>query len=178
MVIRKANHMDIHGIANVHIRSWKETYKGIIKQDYLDNLKVDDRIPLWSQVLADGDSIVYVAEDLESKIVGFASFGVRRPLVKKTDGELYAMYILEDYHRKGLGKLLFENGLHDLQVRGITSLSVWVLADNPSRSFYESFSPLKVKSETIRIGDSLYKEDFYEWPDLNELAANVMKRNS
>ncbi|MFC8561731.1 GNAT family N-acetyltransferase, partial [Peribacillus frigoritolerans] len=35
MKIRKAIEEDVDGIANVHINSWKTTYKGILPDQYL-----------------------------------------------------------------------------------------------------------------------------------------------
>ncbi|XJZ26601.1 hypothetical protein ACF5W4_14725 [Bacillota bacterium Lsc_1132] len=52
---------------------------------------------------------------------------------------------------------------------GFITMTVWVLAENPSRAFYESFCPLKVKTETVSIGDCLYKEVLYRWQDLHQL---------
>lgn len=41
--IRKAILNDIPQIVKLHIDSWNETYKGIISQDYLDNMKKNER---------------------------------------------------------------------------------------------------------------------------------------
>ncbi|WP_274857053.1 hypothetical protein [Bacillus methanolicus] len=43
MIIRKAVGDDAAQIARVHVKSWQETYKGLIDQNYLDNLKIEKR---------------------------------------------------------------------------------------------------------------------------------------
>ena len=37
--IRNATLEDIESVAKLHVDSWRETYAGIISQDYLDNMK-------------------------------------------------------------------------------------------------------------------------------------------
>lgn len=46
LIIRDANIKDIPEVAKLHINSWNKTYKGIIFQDYLDDMKnnLDKRI--------------------------------------------------------------------------------------------------------------------------------------
>ncbi|PJN55835.1 hypothetical protein PAEVO_25570 [Paenibacillus sp. GM2FR] len=43
MHIRHANEQDAAGIANVHVNSWKTTYKGIVDDSFLENLSAADR---------------------------------------------------------------------------------------------------------------------------------------
>ena len=39
IIIRKATLDDIEEVALLHVNSWYETYKGIISQSYLENMK-------------------------------------------------------------------------------------------------------------------------------------------
>ncbi len=41
-VIRKANIDDKSAIARIYVNSWKFAYKGIVPQDYLDSLSVEE----------------------------------------------------------------------------------------------------------------------------------------
>ena len=40
-------------IAEVHVRSWKGAYPGLIPQSYLDALRAEDRVGAWDETLAD-----------------------------------------------------------------------------------------------------------------------------
>ncbi|MBT2640568.1 GNAT family N-acetyltransferase [Bacillus sp. ISL-39] len=171
MQIRKATKDDASGIARVHVRSWQETYQGIISQDYLDTLKVEDRKPLWEKSLSESANIspVFVAINPEGEIVGFASFGKERSGNFKADGELYAIYILKEYQRGKLGLRLLQAGVDDLLNQNYESILVWVLADNESRKFYESLQPQKAGEEVVKIAGREYVEVAYMWRDLQLL---------
>lgn len=43
MKVRHAVQQDIPKIAEIHVKSWQTTYQGIINQDYLDGLNIEDR---------------------------------------------------------------------------------------------------------------------------------------
>ncbi|MBT2686555.1 GNAT family N-acetyltransferase [Bacillus sp. ISL-37] len=171
MQIRKATKDDASGIAKVHVRSWQETYQGMISQDYLDSLKVEDRKPLWEKSLSESadTSPVFVAVNPEGEIVGFASFGKERSGKFNADGELYAIYILKEYQRGKLGLRLLLAGLDDLLKQDYESMLVWVLADNESRKFYESLQPQKAGEEVVKIAGKEYIEVAYIWRDLKLL---------
>lgn len=49
MKIREAIVSDAKGIAKVHVDSWRTTYKGIIPDDFLNNLSYEQRTKLWEE---------------------------------------------------------------------------------------------------------------------------------
>jgi hypothetical protein len=42
MNVREARLEDARAIAEVHLASWKTTYRGIIAQEYIDGLRVEE----------------------------------------------------------------------------------------------------------------------------------------
>jgi ribosomal protein S18 acetylase RimI-like enzyme len=176
--LRKATKNDASGIATVHVRSWQETYQGIINQDYLDSLKMEDRKLLWEKGLSESadTSPVFVTVNPEGEIVGFASFGKERSGHFKADGELYAIYILKEYQREKLGLRLLRAGLDDLLKKDYESMLVWVLADNESRKFYESLQPQKAGEEVVKIAGKEYIEVAYMWSDLGLLHQAIIEK--
>lgn len=169
MKIRKANKKDAKGIAEVHVKSWQETYKGIVDQKYLDNLKVEDRLRMWERGFSENKiGVVFVAENSDGEIVGFASFGPERTKQYGADGELYAIYLLEEYKRRKIGSKLFYEGIKELMT-DYSSVLVWVLEDNDSRLFYEKFEPEKAGEEEITIAETPFKEIAYVWKDIKLL---------
>ncbi|WP_389362417.1 GNAT family N-acetyltransferase [Cytobacillus spartinae] len=175
MNVRKANRKDAKGIAHVHVQSWRETYKGIINQDYLDSLDEDKRYHMWKESLeTNGDQPLFVAENDAGEIIGFASFGKERTKKFEIDGELYAIYILAEFKGKKVGTKLFLAGVQELLRQDIKSLLVWVISNNPSKRFYESFNPIKVKEEEFRIAGEELIEVAYSWNDLNALKTSLV----
>lgn len=167
MKIRKANLEDADKIAAVHVASWKETYNGILKEEFLSNLKVEDRLDLWKETLSNPkeEAPVLVAEDHQGEIVGFASFGPERSEAD-IDGELYAIYILKSNVGQGIGTQLFKEGIKLMQSEGYSSLLVWVLNENPSKYFYESMGGQRYQQEEIRIAGENHLEISYIWKEL------------
>jgi L-amino acid N-acyltransferase YncA len=174
-MIRKAALDDAKGIAEVHVESWKSAYKGIISDQFLSELKVDDRLPLWETSLSDpkDEAPVYVAVNQEGDIIGFASFGIERERKNENEGELYAIYLLNEVKSKRVGTHLFYTGVKELIKHKFKSVRVWVLANNPSVKFYEKFGPKIVEVKTIQIGDASHEEIAFQWDNLYELLHNL-----
>ncbi|RLQ91084.1 GNAT family N-acetyltransferase [Falsibacillus albus] len=173
-MIIKAKPEDARGIAEVHVKSWQQAYKGIVDEDYLKSMSVERRYTLWKKSLAQ-DHHVYVLKE-NSTVVGFAAFGKERTNSFGIDGELYAIYILEEYKRKGAGTEFLRQGIRDLIAEGFSSINVWVLEDNPSKHFYESFTPEHLGEEIITIGGRDFKELCYGWSDIHNLYQKIRKK--
>lgn len=76
MRVREAKISDATGIALVHVESWRTTYKSILPKEFLMNLSYKRREQFWETSIPEGN--VFVAENDEGKIVGFASGGIER----------------------------------------------------------------------------------------------------
>lgn len=169
MIVRKALPADASGIARVHVDSWRTTYRGIIPDSVLDNLSVEKRENHWKQDLRQGKNWTFVAENTEGEIVGFACSGPERTQAYGYDGELYAIYLLREYQRQGIGRRLVRSAAQALVANGSRSLLVWVLAENPSRRFYEALGGEKVAEKPVTIGEATLQEIAYGWKNLGVL---------
>jgi GNAT superfamily N-acetyltransferase len=104
--IRAATEHDAVAISHVHVQSWRTTYAGIVPEEYLATLNETERLLLWRDWLT-RDIRVYIA-DLDGEIVGFISGGAIRERVQTYDAELYAIYLLEQSQRQGIGTALLK----------------------------------------------------------------------
>ena len=77
MIIRDAELRDARGIAEVHVRSWQAAYAGIVPDEDLAQLSVDEQEQFWAQILSKGvrATFVLVNRDL---VVGWSGFGPAR----------------------------------------------------------------------------------------------------
>lgn len=168
MIVREANFSDASAIAKVHVDSWRTTYRGLVPDDFLANLSYEQRQSMWERHLnnTDSETFVYVAEDESGQVVGFVSGGPERTGHQVHRGELYAIYILEACQRRGIGRGLFEAVVERLERGGLSSMLVWVLADNPSRRFYESLGGELAGKQQITIGGATLDEVAYGWADI------------
>ncbi len=98
MRIREAVLEDAEGIARVHVDSWRTTYKGIVSETVLQQLSYEQRAENWRRGI--GKNALYVAEDESGRIVGFATGGKERTGNYDVDGELYAIYLLNEVQGK------------------------------------------------------------------------------
>lgn len=173
MLIRPARISDAEGIARVHVDSWRTTYPGIFTDDYLASLNYEQRSGVWETILSEADETKpnYVAVDDDDVVAGFAGGGPERSGDSELDGELYALHLLEDSQRLGVGRRLVTSVASDLARNGMVSMFVWVLEQNrPACLFYEALGGLPVREQKISIGGVTLDEIGYGWPDIRTLA--------
>lgn len=172
MIVREAKLSDVQMIAQVHIDTWRTTYREIMPEDYLAKLSYQKREIAWRQVLStggDSDQFVYVAEEDSGQIVGFASGGKERTGDPVYKGELFAIYVLDVYQQKGVGHRLTLSVGDRLSQLGFHSMLVWVLADNSACKFYEAIGGQKVYEKQTERGGIILNEVAYGWTDVREL---------
>lgn len=168
--IRAARLEDVPGIAHVHVETWKTTYRGIVPDRILDNLKAENRAAQWNRVLSNPESaeFVYVAVDDADTVVGFLSGGPERENTAGYDGELYAIYVLQTAQGAGIGRALTEKCIQRLMAQHYKAMLVWVLAENPSRKFYEALGGHYIKEKALDFDGTPITEVAYGWPDLSQ----------
>jgi len=168
-VVRPADVDDAAAIAQVHVDTWRTAYRGLLPDDFLaalDQAGYEDR---WRRTLTGGAGRVYVAED-RRQVVGFASGGPERAGEEGFDGELYAIYVLEDAQGRGHGRRLVQAVAQGLRERELQNMIVWVLRDNhQARHFYERLGGAYVRSQPITIGSALLQEVSYGWRSLDDI---------
>jgi ribosomal protein S18 acetylase RimI-like enzyme len=172
MIVREARAEDAISIAKVHVDSWRTAYRDIIANTYLEALSYDDREHYWQSLLErpERTTLVYVAEDDDGEIVGFASGGPEREGNPTYKGEVFAIYILQQAQRRGIGRQLTAAIVQSLVQQGIESMLIWVLADNPARKFYEALGGQYLQEKPIEIGGVKLLEVAYGWTNIRPLA--------
>ncbi len=165
---------DAAAIARVHVESWRSTYAGMLPEKMLlkfSNARHEAR--WWRDVVGRywHRHYVYVAEHETNGVIGFGSAGASRDWEFDQRGEIYALYLLDEYHGSGIGKALFMALLTRLVEERRPSLVVWVLSTNPSRYFYEALGGRRIAVRKDRMGGVEVEETAYGWEDLDELLA-------
>ena len=147
-LVRDATPTDARKIATVHVATWQHAYAGLLPEDFLAGLDVNQRAENWHRRISDPPDrgFVLVYEQL-GRIRGFASGGpsrdgeggAARAEGPGKIGEVYAIYVDPACQGQGAGTRLLGAAARSLAEAGFTEASLWVLADNhPSRRFYES----------------------------------------
>lgn len=130
---------ETRGKAYVHWKSWQETYAGIVDAGFLKQLTLEK----CEAIALRPTENTRIAMDGE-RVVGFAVVGLCRDsdCSAPDDGEIYAVYVLSAYQKRGIGYELMMRCLDML--RGCKRVYLWVLRDNRAAvSFYErlGFAP-------------------------------------
>lgn len=127
MQLREARVGDELAVAEVHVRSWQVGYRGLIADDYLDDLRPEDRAGRYTFGVDDPLTIVAVTD----RIRGFAT-------IFPGAGELGAFYVDPPSWGTGLGRALIIEAERRLARRHVVA-GLWVLAGNVrARRFYEA----------------------------------------
>lgn len=168
MRIREATIRDADAIARVHLASWKTTYPGIIPQEYIDGLRVENGIARWQKQLAEKTTTTLVGED-EQGVFGFITGGAIVHPVDGYQGELGAIYLLASHQGKGAGAVLVRRLASELRRQGFGNMAVWVLRENPACGFYRRMGGVVVGEQTIEIGGKALPEVAYGWPEIGVL---------
>lgn len=166
--IREATVADCAAVARVHVRSWRESFAGIVPQSFLDKMSVERRAEAFAGRFKDDAYRMFVAEVAGRGVVGFADFGEPREVIDGYDGELYAIYLLPEFQRRGIGRRLFARGVRFLVGRGKGSVYLLALAVSPYRSFYEKMGGRVVGRKQVEIEGVTFDEFVYGFDDLRE----------
>jgi ribosomal protein S18 acetylase RimI-like enzyme len=140
--VRRAVRDDAAPIGGVHVRAWQVAYRGLMPDELLDGLSVEEREKMWQQALAGEESpAVYVAVD-DGGVVGFCAVAAPSRDEDAADdvAEIAAIYVDPNAWRVGIGRALMEVALADLRADGWRWVTLWVLAENhAARDFYARF---------------------------------------
>ena len=170
IIIRAATVNDAADIANVHINSWREAYEGLLPSNFLDDrpLHFKNRYELWKNVTVNNDQVTLVAESQEHGVVGFINGKNGRDDDLKDHAEVWCIYLLKKYHGQKIGFKLLKTFFDKQKELGYKKCYLWVLAGNPTISFYEKaggkFSG-RIKED--QIAGQKVSELCYFWDEIN-----------
>jgi ribosomal protein S18 acetylase RimI-like enzyme len=138
MRIRPAEPSHAMAIARVHVRAWQVAYRSLMPQDYLDQLRPEDRAerydfthqdPLkpYTIVACDGDVILGFATTMPSRDEDLSDYG-----------ELCALHVDPEQQGRGIGAALIAAARNHLAQSGFRQACLWVLEGNARATrFYE-----------------------------------------
>ena len=171
MGIRIAGSNDSTAIAALHAESWRNSYRGILADDYLDGRILLERIGVWCERFRAPKprQYVVVAED-QGALVGFAcAYGNADD---RWGTNLDNIHVLPTGKRKGIGSTLIANvaswSSRNYPGKG---LFLWVFERNlPARHFYERLGGV-IAGDTIWTAPegTQVKQLRYVWENPAEL---------
>ncbi|MBO7452375.1 MAG: GNAT family N-acetyltransferase [Clostridiales bacterium] len=150
MIIRQATEEDVRQIAEILVEDWQTAYRGIIENDYLDSMNVEERY----QIEVRRFEKYIVAED-DNEVVGYAWNEMADD--EASDCEIIALYVRYSMRKNGIGKALMLRSMDMFREAGKKNMIIWCLEDNhESRKFYEKMGGKQYKNGTHRWGNREY----------------------
>ncbi|MEM1485213.1 GNAT family N-acetyltransferase [Oscillospiraceae bacterium PP1C4] len=137
MFIKQATAQDAKTISHIHASSWKAAYRGMIPQQYLDELQDDFWVSAFQSWIDTNPIKALLIYDNELP-VGCIVYGKSRDDKLPEWGEIISIYLIPAYLGKGYGYKLFNSALDDMKHAGYHDIYLWVLEDNEAaKKFYE-----------------------------------------
>lgn len=150
--IRRATSSDADALGAMHGQCWDETYRGLVADSEIDR-KIATTVESWRTQFAQSPEPIVWLGYVDGQLAGFISVAERgaedpRPL------EICALYILQEYHRSGLGTMLMDTAVGDAPA------FLWCIEGNTSaENFYRArgFTPGRLEPWTAAgVNDVLY----------------------
>lgn len=163
---RTATPADTEHIAALHARSWQETYRGIMPDDFLDDDVADERLAVWQERFTEtpANCRIIVAE-VGEELAGFAC-------VFTNDESVYGalldnLHVASQFKGRGVGRELIRQAAEWVQhQRPKSRFHLWVYDQNhAARAFYDYLGATNYHAIEGEFGTVLR----YIWPDTQTL---------
>ena len=153
-IIRRRELKDCEGIARVVTIAWNETYKGIVPDWFLEELKVNEkeRAQKTKEKFNEKDNHQFVLE-YKNEIVGFVNCGKSEDEELNNCGEIFALYILKKCQGNKLGRKLVNIAVEELKSLGFNQMIIACLKGNPTNEFYKYIGGKYLKDGVFKIVD-------------------------
>lgn len=169
--IRRATESDARGIAHVLVDGWQTTYAGILPPAFLAAFSYDSHEANTRELLRTlpDTSVALVAVE-HGSIVGVALVRTALDVEDEFEAELDALYVVGASQRRRIGSRLLGRVVEWADGRGIRSIRVWVLKENPFRTFYDRLGGQLLPHERHDdFGGATVTSVSYGWRDLRAL---------
>ncbi len=167
ITVRLGGELDVDRVAEIKVRSWAQTYGGLIPEAALRPL-LDQRAQTASLHAALGEqgSLLLVAEREPEGVVGFAfAFLERSP-----EPWLESLHVFAELRRHGAGTLLMRATAAHVTAAGHRSMRLGVVEGNAAAErFYERLGAVDAGFEPVTWAPGAMHH-IYRWPDLRALA--------
>lgn len=167
VTVGRADPGDAVGIAAVHVTVWRNAYPGMLPDHSLARLSQPRLAARYDMAIRQGAGVLVARAG--SQVVGFATMS-RCPPGAPAEGEVETLYVLDDWRERGIGRALLQAAARQLQALSCRSMFLWVLAQNPSRWFYERCGGRAVLRSTTHVGGESVPQVAMVWDPIGTLS--------
>lgn len=173
--LRQAIFSDFTAIAELHAENWRQTYRGILSDQFLDHEVKKDRLETWQERLqSPGPNQLVIVATLHDAIQGFCCLFLNDDPVF---GSLIDnLHVTASMQKSGIGKMLINDCINQICDKAHTKkMYLWVYeANNNARIVYERlggklFETVEKKNEDGHIQNICR----ITWEDVSLLSTRV-----
>lgn len=169
---------DARGIARIHAKAWKNTYRGIMPDEVLDGMSEEAGTPRFEarirehlQTKSEYPFLVAVEND---RIIGFSHAIKPEDPTVRFDFAIKAIYVDPSFQGLGAGTQLVLETIERMVKQGYRSMVIWAASQNPWRRFYEKLGGTVIDdTQTIEIGGKKIPHTIYGWDDVTALIRSI-----
>ena len=148
-------------IAKLIKDGWNSAYKGIISDEYLENMDVEKISKSWKEGIEKNKNNIFVYKE-NNHIIGVIRFGKAEDSILKNTGEIFVLYIKPEEKRKGFGTKLIEFAKNKFMENGYDRMIIWCLKGNKQgANFYKKHGGDKIKERDYVVGGIKVREEGY-----------------
>ena len=157
--IRTARKEDATAIINININSWRETYKGIFPDIFLNSLSenIEESINKCKNNISE-----YIVATIDDRVVGFCRVGKNKKGYPSNYAEMHALYINKDYKGQKIRTSLVKYSFSILSDKYDFCL-ISTLKENPANDFYKKIIGIFIGTCKFIVMDNSYIENIYEF---------------
>lgn len=156
-VIRPAVAADVPEIAALCLHSWRQTYRGLLADDFLDGLVPEDLAVHWRKYIGSAENGLFVLQE-QGAVRGFAACGIDRQL--ENCAYLDALHVADEARGRGFGSDLLRQAAVWGSSAGLRQMSVCIVRGNePARRLYEKLGA---------VHWAYFQDDFHGTPSQSE----------
>jgi GNAT superfamily N-acetyltransferase len=130
LTLRPAEPADAAAVAGVHVRAWQEGYHGLLPAEYLDTLRLEDRMHRYTFGRTDPGAPMTLVALRHGVVCGFVTTGPSPDEDLAGAAEVHALYVDPAAWGTGVGRRLMAGARRDLRRQGYAEAALWVLAGN------------------------------------------------
>ncbi len=161
IVVRKPQTSDAEALAELFGLSWRLAYTGIIPHAHLEGIIRRRSVEWWRGVTSRSEGMLIL--EVSGTVAGYTTFGRARSK-GRFQGEIFELYVTPTHQGLGFGEHLFEAARHALDVRRLSGLIVWALAENDQAChFYWRRGGRPVARLFDALGDAKVERIAFGW---------------
>lgn len=168
MIIRMLRQEDRAIIADIHCRSWQQSYRGQMPVDFLDTALPQHMRTYWAAKDIAPRDICLVAEDAD-EIVGFVAAWDAEPVY------LDNLHVASSHRSSGIGRALMREVAIRAQTNGRKGLDLHVVIGNDrAQQLYQKMGGVITATENKPLAGIDVPHYRIGWPNVETLIAKTM----